>query len=140
MMDKDILKRKLATKKILVVDDEPAVCNMLEKFLTKKEYKVSTALSGKEAIKKVKREKPHIIFLDIRMPHMDGIEVLKRIREIVRWSFTLQESLNPLKRYLNPFSWFRIIFSYFSLQTSTQNLLVLQEVLVFLSDSPFWYR
>ena len=82
MMDKDILKRKSTMKKILVVDDEPAVCDMLKKFLTKKEYKVSTALSGKEAIKKVKREKPHIILLDIKMPHMDGIEVLQRIREI----------------------------------------------------------
>ena len=69
-------------KKILVVDDEPAVCHALKKFLTKKGYEVDTVLSGKEAIKKVKKKRPHIVLLDIRMPKMDGIETLKKIREI----------------------------------------------------------
>ena len=81
-MDKDILKRKLTTKNILIVDDEPAVCNMLKKFLTKNGYKVSTALSGEETLRKIKKEKPHIVFLDIRMPHMNGVEVLQKIMEI----------------------------------------------------------
>ncbi len=81
MIKKDIKKWKM-TKKILVVDDEPAVCNMLKKFLTKKGYEASIALSGQEAIKKVKRERPLIVLLDIRMPDMDGIETLKRIKEI----------------------------------------------------------
>ena len=69
-------------EKILVVDDEQVVCDMLKKFLSKKGYKASTALSAEEALKKVKQEKPHIILLDIKMPGIDGIEALKRIREI----------------------------------------------------------
>jgi len=68
--------------RILVVDDEPDVCEMLEKFLTIKGYEVSTALSGEEALTLVKKEKPHIILLDIRMPEMDGLECLERIKEI----------------------------------------------------------
>ena len=69
-------------KKILVVDDERAVCNMLKKFLAKSGYDASTALSGKEAIKRVKKEKLHIVLLDIKMPEMDGIKTLKKIKEI----------------------------------------------------------
>lgn len=69
-------------KRILVVDDEETVCNALKRFLTKKGYDVTTVLSGKEAVTKVKQERPHIVLLDIRMPDMDGIETLKRIKEI----------------------------------------------------------
>ena len=69
-------------KKILVADDEELICNMLEKFLTQKGYEVITALSGEEAVRKVKEEKPHIVLMDIRMSKMDGIEALKKIREI----------------------------------------------------------
>lgn len=70
--------------KVLVVDDEPAVCSMLAKFLAKKGYKVSAALSGEEAMKKVKKENPHVVLLDIRMPGIDGIEVLQRIRKFYK--------------------------------------------------------
>ena len=69
-------------KKILVVDDEQAVCNMLKKFLSNKGYETIIALSGEEAIIKVKEEKPHVVLLDIKMPKMDGLEALKRIKEI----------------------------------------------------------
>ncbi len=69
-------------KKILVVDDDLAVCNMLAKFLIKKDYHTVIALSGEEAIRKVKEERPHVVLLDIRMPGMDGVETLKKIREI----------------------------------------------------------
>ena len=68
--------------KILIVDDEPAVCNMLKKFLTKKGYKASIALSGEEALKKIKRERPKIALLDIRMPDMDGIQTLKEVKKL----------------------------------------------------------
>lgn len=68
--------------RILVVDDEPGVCHMLDKFLNKKGHKVYTAFNGEEALAVVKEERPHIVLLDIRMPKMDGIECLKRIKEI----------------------------------------------------------
>ena len=69
-------------KKILVVDDESAVCKTLKKFLEKKQYVVSTSLSGEDAIKKVKAESPHAVLLDIRMPGMDGVEALQKIKKI----------------------------------------------------------
>lgn len=71
-------------KRVLVVDDEKVVCDMLKKFLTKKGYKVSISLNGEDAIRKTEKVKPHVILLDIKMPSMDGIEVLKRIREFYK--------------------------------------------------------
>lgn len=69
-------------EKILVVDDERPVCDMLKKFLTKKGYDATCVLSGEGAIVKIKKEKPKVVLLDIRMPGMDGIEVLKEIKKI----------------------------------------------------------
>ena len=68
--------------KILVVDDEKDVCDTLKDIFIKEGYEVETALSGKEAIFKVQTEKPDLILLDIRMPEMGGIEVLKKVKEI----------------------------------------------------------
>ena len=67
--------------KILVVDDEVKACELLKRFLEIKGYDVMTSNSGEDAIEKVKSEKPDAMLLDIRMPGMEGTEVLKRIRE-----------------------------------------------------------
>ena len=80
-MKRNILQKNIG-KKILVVDDEPVICKMLVKFLTKKGYQASSALSGEEGLKKIKEDKPAIVLLDIRMPKMDGIEVLRQIKKI----------------------------------------------------------
>ncbi len=66
---------------ILVVDDE---INVIESFkrLLEDDYKVLTATSGEEALEKIEKENLDIVLLDIRMPEMDGIEVLRRIREM----------------------------------------------------------
>ncbi len=72
------------TETILVVDDEPGVCSLLSKFLTDKGFQVKVASSGQEAISLVKKEKPQLVLLDIRMPGMDGILTLKRIKEADR--------------------------------------------------------
>ena len=69
-------------EKILVVDDEIEVCNVLKEFLTLKKYEVETALDGVTALKMVEEFNPHIVLLDIIMPGMGGIDVLKEIKTI----------------------------------------------------------
>jgi len=69
-------------ERILVVDDEVEVCNALKEFLSLKKYEVETALNGPTALKKVENFKPHIVLLDIIMPGMGGIDVLKKIRNV----------------------------------------------------------
>lgn len=66
--------------KILFVDDDKALIKMLSQYFLIKGYEIRAALSGLEAIEKVK-EKPDIILLDINMPGMDGVEVCKKIRD-----------------------------------------------------------
>ncbi|MFI5338600.1 MAG: response regulator [Candidatus Methylomirabilales bacterium] len=68
--------------RVLVVDDEPAIVDLLREFLAAKGYEVLTASEGEEALRKVKEERPHLILLDVRLPKMGGLEVLKRVREI----------------------------------------------------------
>ncbi len=68
--------------KILTVDDQMGIDSFFYEFFTARNYEVFNAQSGKEALKIVEKEKPHIILLDINMRGMDGIETLKRIRQI----------------------------------------------------------
>jgi two-component system, NtrC family, response regulator AtoC len=67
--------------RILVVDDEPDSVELLQEFLTGKGYDVVTASNGEEALRKVKEERPHLILLDVRMPGMNGLDVLRKVRE-----------------------------------------------------------
>ncbi len=66
-------------KKILIVDDEKPIREMLKKFLAKKGYQVYETDNGEDALKIVEQELPAVVLLDIRMPKMDGVEVLKKI-------------------------------------------------------------
>ena len=68
--------------RILVVDDEPDAVELLQEFLTAKGYDVIIACDGEEALRQVKEHRPHLILLDVRMPKLNGMEVLKRVREI----------------------------------------------------------
>ncbi|MCG2675775.1 sigma-54 dependent transcriptional regulator, partial [bacterium] len=70
----------MAQEKILVVDDEPETGWLFSKILGEEGYKVLAARTGQEGITKIKEELPDLVFLDIRLPGMDGIEVLKEIR------------------------------------------------------------
>jgi len=67
-------------KAVLLVDDDPKSLKLLAVKLTQEGYRVITAQSGKEALEAIKLEKPGLVLLDIMMPEMDGIEVLKRIK------------------------------------------------------------
>jgi DNA-binding response OmpR family regulator len=68
--------------KILTVDDQMGIDSFFYEFFTARKYEVFNATSGKEALKIVEKEKPRIILLDINMKGMDGIETLKKIKEI----------------------------------------------------------
>ena len=68
--------------RVLIVDDEPHAVELLSEFLTGKGYQVLTASNGDEALCKVKEERPHLVLLDVCMPKMSGLEVLRRVREI----------------------------------------------------------
>ena len=67
--------------RVLVVDDEPDAVELLQEFLTSKGYEVVTAFNGDEALRKVKAERPHLVLLDVRMPGMNGLDVLRKVRE-----------------------------------------------------------
>jgi len=69
-------------KKLLVVDDELDVCDFVKSFFEERGFKVYTALGGREALRMLKKESPDMVLLDIRMKDMDGIETLRRIREV----------------------------------------------------------
>ena len=71
-----------AMARILVVDDEPYAVELLFEYLTAKNHTVITASDGEEALRRVKEDRPHLILLDYCMPKMNGIEVLKKVREI----------------------------------------------------------
>ncbi len=73
-------------KKILVIDDEDIVRVSCERTLTPEGYEVRLASSGKEGIELLEKEFFGLILLDLKMPDMDGIEVLKKIK--ARWHET----------------------------------------------------
>lgn len=68
--------------KILLVDDEPDILEIVSYNLSTEGYQISTAKNGVEAVSKAKKEKPHLIILDVMMPEMDGIEACEVIRTI----------------------------------------------------------
>ncbi|MFA5933470.1 MAG: response regulator [Microgenomates group bacterium] len=68
-------------KKILVVDDERSVVEVLTKKLISEGYEVGVAYDGQEALDKIAKEKFDLVLLDIIMPVLDGMSVLKRLKE-----------------------------------------------------------
>lgn len=75
--------------KILLVDDEPDILEIVGYNLSSEGYQVVTAENGVEAVKIAKKEKPQLIILDVMMPEMDGIEACEQIRKIPDLSDTI---------------------------------------------------
>ena len=67
--------------RILVVDDREDLCWLLAERLAREGFRVEAARSGREALALVEQEPPDLIILDLRLPGMDGLETLRRIRE-----------------------------------------------------------
>ena len=69
-------------KTILIVDDEKDFCTVLSDSLSQDRYRVVTAFNGKTALQIAKKEKPDLMLLDIKMPGMDGVEVLRKVKKM----------------------------------------------------------
>ena len=66
-------------RRILVVDDDPDVQQVLRRFLGEDDYEVSTVDDGDSAMRRLQREPPDLVLLDLDMPGLNGLEVLRRI-------------------------------------------------------------
>ena len=69
------------SKKILVVDDDVAFCTLLQTFLKKKGFDVTTSFTGKEASDIIEKHIFDVVITDIRLPDSDGMEILKKTKE-----------------------------------------------------------
>jgi len=68
--------------KILLVDDEPDILEIVGYNLSQEGYQISKAINGKDAIAKARKEMPQLIIMDVMMPEMDGMEACENIRKI----------------------------------------------------------
>jgi CheY-like chemotaxis protein len=71
-------------KRVLVVDDEEDIRLLYQEELQEAGYQVAVAADGHEALRMVQQNRPDLMTIDIKMPGMDGIELLRRVREIHR--------------------------------------------------------
>ena len=71
---------------VLVIDDDAVVGRSFDRVLSDKGYEVSTVLSGEEAMDSIEESKYDVVFTDIKMPGMDGLEVTERIKEQCPWT------------------------------------------------------
>ena len=84
----DILKKhqiKIDSESIMIVEDDEVTRDMLRKSLESNNFKVRSAVNGKEALSKIEKAKPGLIILDLMMPEMDGFEFSEKLRENKNW-------------------------------------------------------
>jgi DNA-binding response OmpR family regulator len=68
-------------KKVVIIDDEPDISKMVADFLIGAGYAAYYAFSGPDGLLIIEKEKPHLVLLDVGMPRMSGLEVLREIRK-----------------------------------------------------------
>jgi two-component system, OmpR family, response regulator VanR len=90
---------------ILVVEDDPHICNMIEKFLINTGYSVDTCSEGNAALEQFYNKNYHLIILDIMLPGINGHELLKELRKIhdtpVLMITALSDDENQIKAFTN---------------------------------------
>ena len=69
-------------KKIMIVDDEEDICNFVKQFFGARSFEVTCALDGQEAVSVINEVNPDLVLMDIRMPNLNGIEALGKMRQM----------------------------------------------------------
>jgi len=90
----------------LIADDEPLICDMLTRFLSRRGYAVVTVADGEEALADLRNQRPDLFLLDISLPKMDGLGVLESIRGEsldvgTIWTMTGKADDDSIKRTLD---------------------------------------
>ena len=90
----------------LVADDEPLICDLLTRFLSRRGYAVVTAADGEEALTDMRNRRPDLLLLDLYLPKTDGLSVLEKIREEsldvgTIWTMTGKADDDSVKRSLD---------------------------------------
>src|SRR5205807_4175831 len=67
--------------KVLVVDDEPTIGEVVGRYLERAGYDTQVAATGQEALKRAAAERPDVVVLDLMLPDLDGLEVMRRLRQ-----------------------------------------------------------
>ncbi len=75
------MNTETAGRKILVIDDEPGIIDIVETNLLGEGFEVISAKDGREGVEKIRSEKPDLVVLDVMMPYLDGWQVLKEIEK-----------------------------------------------------------
>ncbi len=95
-------------QKILIVDDEPDIIELIEYNLKKEGYQVFTASNGLEAIQVAKKSLPDLIVLDIMMPKLDGIEACRQLRAMPEFKSTFMVFLTARSEEYSEISGFNV--------------------------------
>jgi two-component system alkaline phosphatase synthesis response regulator PhoP len=95
-------------QKILIVDDEPDILELIEYNLKKEGYQVYTASNGLEAIQQAKKHHPDLIILDIMMPKLDGIEACRQLRTLPEFKTTFMVFLTARSEEYSEISGFNV--------------------------------
>ncbi len=83
-----IQEKQVMKEKILIVEDSPLNMRLLEMVLRAKSYTLLKAINGEEALDMAMRERPDLIIMDIQLPKMSGLEVIRELRETPAFSHT----------------------------------------------------
>ena len=109
---------------IMVVDDNPEIVSILQFMLKQKDFNVICAYSGLQLLAGLEEQKPDLIILDVMMPEMDGLEVLRRLKGSPETSSIPVILLTALDRYENVLSGYKVGADYYITKPFTKTQLM----------------
>ena len=123
-----------SNKTIMVVDDNPDAVTQVKTILEREGFGVQTAYNGLEVFSRLEEQKPDLIILDIMMPQMDGMAVLKRLKETAETSSIPVIMLTAKVQYEDMIGGYELGAEYYITKPFTRSLLIKGINLVFSED------